>query len=288
MKKVKLFSLLFLIILLTTTGCTKDNMEDIEIITTSYPIEYITTRLYGEHALINSVYPDGTDIRKYEITKKQLDDYSKKELFIYNGLNEEREIAIELLDRNKNLKIIDSTSVLETTYGVEELWLNPSHLLMISQNIRKGLDEYITSTYLKKEIDEVYETLKVELSELDAEIKLVAENASNKTIVVSNNVLKCFEKYGFNVISLEENTNLLEKTVDEVKAMIEEKQISYIFLFEHEEVNQTIQKLIDETNVETLTFRRLDNITDQERDNKDNYLTIMNKNIEMLKQEVFQ
>ena len=61
MKKCKLFILLFLAVILT--GCTKDNMEDIEIITTSYPIEYITTRLYGEHALINSVYPDDTDIR---------------------------------------------------------------------------------------------------------------------------------------------------------------------------------------------------------------------------------
>lgn len=286
MKKIKLLILLSLVIFVS--GCTKDNMEDIEIITTSYPIEYITTRLYGEHALINSVYPDGTDIRTYGITKKQLDDYSKKDLFIYNGLNEEREIAIQLLDRNKDLKIIDSTSVLETTYGVEELWLNPSHLLMITQNIRKGLDEYITSTYLKKEIDEVYNTLKVELSELDAEIKLVAENATNKTIVVSNDVLKCFEKYGFNVISLEENSNLLDKTVNDVKTMIESQEISYLFILEHEEINSTIQQLIDDTGINTLTFRRLDNITDQERDNKDNYLTIMNKNIEMLKQEVFQ
>ncbi len=286
MKKCKLLLLLFLVVLIT--GCTKDNMEDIEIITTSYPIEYITTRLYGEHALINSVYPDGTDIRSYEITDKQLDDYSTKDLFIYNGLGEEREIAIQLLDRNKNLKIIDSASVLETTYGIEELWLNPSHLLMITQNIRTGLNEYITSNVLKKEIDENYETLKVELSELDADIKLIAENATNKTIVVSNDVLKYLEKYGFQVISLEENESLLDKTVDEVRTMIENQEINYIFLLEHEDVNDTIQSLIDETDIQTVTFRRLDNITDQERDNKDDYLTIMNQNLELLRQETYQ
>lgn len=286
MKKCKLLFLLFLVVLIT--GCTKDNMEDIEIITTSYPIEYITTRLYGEHALINSVYPDGTDIRSYEITDKQLDDYSTKDLFIYNGLGEEREIAIQLLDRNKNLKIIDSASVLETTYGIEELWLNPSHLLMITQNIRTGLNEYITSNVLKKEIDENYETLKVELSELDADIKLIAENATNKTIVVSNDVLKYLEKYGFQVISLEENESLLDKTVDEVRTMIENQEINYIFLLEHEDVNDTIQSLIDETDIQTVTFRRLDNITDQERDNKDDYLTIMNQNLELLRQETYQ
>lgn len=286
MKKCKL--LIFLLFVVLLTGCTKDNMEDIEIITTSYPIEYITSKLYGEHALINSVYPDGTNIREYSITKKQLDDYSKKDLFIYNGLNEERDIAIELLDRNKDLKIIDSTFVLESTYGVEELWLNPSHLLMISQNIKTGLEEYISSTYLKKEIEDAYEELKVDLSELDAEIKLVAENASNKTIVVSNDVLKYLEKYGFNVISLEENGNLLDKTISEVKSMITNNKINYIFILEHETINDTIQGIVNETGVNTLTFRRVDNITDEERDNKDNYLTIMNQNIELLKQETYQ
>ncbi len=266
-----------------------DNMENIEIITTSYPIEYITTRLYGDHAIINSVYPDGTNIREYVVTQKQLSDYSKKELFIYNGLAEsDREITIDLLDRNDELKIIDGSFGMELTYGLEELWLNPSQLLMITQNIRTGLKEYINSTYLKKEIDDRYEELKVELSELDAEIKLVAENAKNKTIVVQNQTLRYLEKYGFNVISLDEDSNILDKTMQQVRGMIDSGEINYIFILEHENINQPVQTLIDEKQIETLTFRRLDNITDLERDNNDGYLEIMNNNIELLKQEAYQ
>ncbi len=286
MKKLKI--ILCLCLLIIVTGCTKDNMEDIEIITTSYPIEYITSRLYGEHALINSIYPDGTDIRNYKITKKQLNDFSKKGLFIYNGLGEEREITIELLDRNKELKIIDSTSVLEPTYGMEELWLNPSHLLMIAQNIRKGLNEYISSNVLKKEIDDNYEQLKVELSELDAELKVASENATNKTIVVANSVLKYLEKYGFEVISLDESDEVLEKTISTVRSMISDGSIDYIFVLEYDQISDTVQKILDDTDAEKLTFRRLDNITDQERDNKDDYLTIMKQNIELLRQETYQ
>jgi len=288
--KKKLLLIIAICLLTLTTGCTKDNMEDIEIITTSYAIEYITERLYGDHALINSVYPDGTDIRNYEVTKKQLNDYSKKELFIYNGLGNDSNIATKLLEKNKDLKIIDSSFGMELTYPnkPEELWLNPSQLLMMAQNIRKGLNEYINSTYLQKEIDEVYEELKVELSELDAEIKLTAENSINKTLVVSNNSLKFLEKYGFTVISLEEDGMLLDKTINDVKAMINNNQISYIFVLEYEQINSTIQNIINETSVETLTFRRLDNITDLERDNQDNYVTIMNKNIDLLKQELYR
>ena len=67
-----------------------------------------------------------------------------------NGLSDDKDIAISFLDRNKNMLIIDSAFGMELTYGVEELWLNPSHLLMMTQNIRNGLKEYISNSYLKK------------------------------------------------------------------------------------------------------------------------------------------
>ena len=93
--------------------------------------------------------------------------------------------------------IIDATYGMEITYGEEELWLNPSNLLMMTQNIRNGLQEYMTNSYLEKEIDKKYEEIKVTLSELDANLKLTAENASRKKIVVNSDSLKYLEKYGF-------------------------------------------------------------------------------------------
>ena len=84
MKKV-LFSILIGLVCLLTTGCKQDNMENIEIIVTNYPNEYITSKIYGEHATITSIYPDGTNIDTYEITDKQKKDFAFKDLFIYNG-----------------------------------------------------------------------------------------------------------------------------------------------------------------------------------------------------------
>ena len=37
--------------------------------------------------------------------------------------------------------IMDANFGMEIQYGIEELWLNPSNLLMISQNIKNSLDE---------------------------------------------------------------------------------------------------------------------------------------------------
>ena len=132
-----------------TSGCTSDNMDNIEVTVTNYSTEYIMKELYDEHANITSIYPDGVDVNDYKVSDKQKKDFSKTDLFIYNGLIEkERDLAVDLLSLNPNLKIIDTAYVLETDYSPEELWLNPSSLLMMSQNVRLGLQEYISSTYL--------------------------------------------------------------------------------------------------------------------------------------------
>lgn len=287
MKKIKI--LLLVGIILLSTGCfKKDNLEGINIVTTTYPIEYVTSYLYKDHSNVTSIFPDGIDTTTYTLSKKQMNDYSKKNLFIYNGLSSDKEIAIKFLDNNKNLLIIDSAYGMEYSYDVAELWLNPSNLLMIAQNIKDGLKEYMTNTYLEKEIDTKYEELKVTLSELDAEIKLTAENATRKTIIVNNDALKYLEKYGFEVISLDDtNESISDRTIKEVTSLINNGTIKHIFVLEHTENNDIVKNIIESTKVETYTYRRLDSITDQERDEDKNYLTIMNENIDLLKNELY-
>ena len=133
MKKKILLCLLTIIVLISVTGCKKDNMEDIDITVTNYPNEYIISTIYGEHANINSVYPDGVKVNEYKVTSKRKKDLSKTDLFIYTGLIErERSLAVKLLDLNGDLKIIDTSYVLEIENTEEELWLNPSYLLMMA------------------------------------------------------------------------------------------------------------------------------------------------------------
>ena len=86
MKKALKYSLLLIItifITFTTSGCTDDNMDNIDIYVTNYANEYITKELYGEHATVTSIYPDGIDINKYKVSKKQKEIILKLFLFIY-------------------------------------------------------------------------------------------------------------------------------------------------------------------------------------------------------------
>lgn len=289
MKKNKYTGLIMIFCtILLCTGCKQDDMENIDIIVTNYASEYITSELYGKHAKIDSIYPDGVKIADYNITKKQKRDYSKKGLFIYNGMvDKERSLAIDLLDLNGKLKIIDTAYVLEEKYSVEELWLNPSSLLMMAKNVQIGLDEYITNSYLKKEIDDSYDKLKVILSELDANYRVAVQNTKDTVIVANSPSLKYLEKFGINVICIDNNAT--DKTLNEVEDLILNGTIRYIYNFKDNKLSNNANNLLKKfTDLKELNLHKLDNLTDKEREEKKNYVSIMNDNLELLKQELYQ
>lgn len=287
MKKIiKICSLFLFIILLS--GCFKrDNFEGIHVSTTVYPIEYITNRLYGDNSNIISIYPSGLSINNYELSDKQINDYSKTDLFIFNGLSDEKKYVSDFFKKNKSLKIIDASSSMEAENGIEALWLDPSNFLMMAQNIRYGLSQYIDNHYLKNEIDDNYNRLKEEISKLDASIYEISDNANFKTLVVSNDLFKFLEKYDLNVISLEENENLTEKTIADVIDLINDDKIQYIIMKQNEKMNDTIKKIVNETDVEVVYYHMLSNLTGEERNAKKDYISIMSDNIDVLRNELY-
>lgn len=289
MKRKKIFSILFTSIMcFMVTGCFKmDSMDDINIYTTVYPIEYITSTLYSEYGTINSIYPDGVNINEYKLTNKQIKDYSASQLLIFNGLNDEKNYVTEFFKNNKKIKIIDSTASMEFDNRVEELWLNPSNFLMIAQNIKNGFDEYLTNHYIKNAVDKTFEELKIEVSKLDASLANVIENTTDKNIIVNDDVFNFLTKYGFNVISLDEDT-VNDKIISQVKSLINSDASDTIFVLSNDELSETINTIVKETGVEITYLHSLSNITEAERSDKENYLTIMNSNIELIKNELYK
>ena len=286
--KYKLLILLPILILLT--GCQlfkRDSRENISITTSNYALEYTTRYLYGKNSLVTSIYPDGVDVNEYKFTKKQDKDNSEKDLFIYIGGSNDAEQAVTYVKNNDEIKLINATLGMKYNFGIEELWLNPSNMLMIAQNIKNDLQAYITNTYLIKEIEDNYNTLRLELSELDAEIKLTVENATKKTIFVNNNALRFLEKYGLTVYVLDKDLDIYEKNLSIFKNMIEQGSIKNIFVLENSPVPDEVQALIDDKKVSEEIYRNLQNIKEEERNSDVTYISLSKANLETLKKELY-
>lgn len=288
MKKIVNLFILFVLVF-SLSGCLKrDNMEDISIYTTNYPSEYITQRLYGDYSDIKSIYPDGVNIKDYKLTNKQIEDYSKADLFIFNGISDEKDYVEKMRKDNGDLKIIDTTLSMEYTNGIEELWLDPSNFLMMAQNIKTGFGEYIDSYYLNNKIEENYEELKIEASNLDAKFKETVSNGNSKIIVASSNLFKYLEKYGITVYSLDESNTDVNAIYRQVLNLANEDSIKYIFTIANEKSNSTVQKLLDNTDLEDVEWHTLSILTEEERSENEDYFTLMNSNLELLKNELYK
>ena len=286
MKKFITF-IIFSVSVLLLTGCSSDKMEDITIYTSVYPIEYVTKELYGDYSTIYNMYPQGINPYKYKFTSKQINDYGSSDLVIYDGLGNEKDAIVKMLNKNKSLKIIDATNRIQITSSEDEIWINPSNILILARNIRDGLKEYVSSSLIEKDIDKNYEQLKINVSNIDVELKEMGENAPKKTLIVQSNDLLFLSKYSLNILSLDDST-ITDKIYSDVENAIENDDIKYIYLLDGEEENDSVKKLKEEfENIEVIYLNPINNISSTDKNDGIDYITLMNDNIDKIKQELY-
>ena len=285
--KKKISFIILLLGMFLLGGCTTDSMENITIYTSIYPIEYVTNELYGNYSTIYNMYPQGIDPFEYKLTNKQIKDYGSSDLVIYNGLGKEKDYIVTMVNNNKKLKIIDSTNRIEFKYSQDEVWINPSNVLMVARNIKEGLKEYVITETIDKKIDDNYEALKINISNLDVELKEMAENASNKDIVVQDNELTFLSKYNLNITSLDAST-MTDKIYNDASNLLGSGNIKYIFILSGREENDFTKQLRETyPDIEIQYIDPINNISTEDKNNGKDYISIMNDNIDKLKQELY-
>ena len=246
-----------------------------------------------------------------------------------------------MINENKDLKVIDTSLSVSYEYSVRELWLNPNNFLMMAQNIKDGLNEYISNPYINDEIEKKYEELNKDLSKLDANLKEALKYATYDTLVVDSDAFKFLENLlsdkSLTIISLDkseevtitytvQNGDTLDKiakendvtkediiklnnlqndnikkgdtleiniktisntNINRVKKLINEGKIKYIYSFD-ETSNEVVNELIKDNKLTLITINDMDTIDGGVTNTNDDYLTIMNNNIDLLKKELYK
>ncbi len=283
LKNNKLLLIIFgVLTILLTSSCSlkKDDLENATIYTTVYPINYLTNYLYGEYGQISSIYPNDCDLSTYKLTKKQIEKYSSADLFIYNGLSNEKDIAKKLLNKNRNMLIIDVSYGLTLKNDATELWLSPNNFLMLAKNIKDNLEEYLTSKMIIETIESNYKTFEENISLMDALLHSYGAEAkeSNKNIIItSNSTFKYLEKYGYNIISLQDSANLKDNKLNAIKSNFQSQKYKYIMTLTTDEDNDVINDLTSNYGAQLI---KVDPLT---LSLEEDYFTIMTDLIEDIK-----
>ena len=279
---------LLLISLFTLTGCTfGDDFSDTYLYTTMYPIEYAAEMLYGDYAVVSSVYPNGAT-PEYEVTQKKKEKYSDAEIFIYSVKADEASLAKDLVNINGNLKLIDATRGIPKTKKLQSTWLDPSNYLMLCSNIKSKLIEYNDNVYIKEEIEKNYKLLNEKVSDLDVKLYNIGKNGNYDTILVTSDILNYLTKYKINVISIDPENETIDKSYAEAKKQIQNKKIQYIYYLEGQELTEEQNKFITDNSLTKIQIDDLFTLSDEERKENKDYISLMNLFIDNLKKELFK
>lgn len=281
MKKV----IVLLMSLFLLTGCLEEEKLDKIAYTTYYPLEFATNYMYKDFATVKSIYPNGIDTSKYTLTDKQKSIYAASDMFVYAGVTDEVKLAAEFLNTNQNISIIDGTKGLSYSSEVCELWLDPSNYLMIARNIKSTLIDYANNVYDEEKIDKLYDELKIKISEIDVDLTMMGKNASNKNILVTNDSFNFLSKYNINVISIKEGDT---KSINDAKKLINSGEIKYAYVLRGNTLSEEIETFIKNYNLEKIEIDSMYTITDEDKNNGNDYLSIMTENINKFKTELFR
>ncbi|MEG0451202.1 MAG: zinc ABC transporter substrate-binding protein [Lysinibacillus sp.] len=312
MKKIFVLLLIFAILLAACSAddsATSNNQptdNQLSVYTTVYPLQYFTERIGGEFVQVSSIYPVGANEHSFEPTQKDMMALADADLFFYIGLGLEGfvENAQKTLSKEDVKLVATAANVTEEQLNIStghqheeeeseedhghheidaHVWLSP----IISQQLARSIkDELVTALPEQEAVfNKNYEQLVVELNELNSELEAKAAATSKKTFFVSHAAFGYLAgHYGLTQVPVAGLNSQSEPSQKELTAIVDlakKENIHYIFF--EQNVSSNLTKIIQkELGAETLILHNLSVLTKEDVANKEDYFSLMRKNMDAL------
>ncbi|MCP3762699.1 zinc ABC transporter substrate-binding protein [Domibacillus sp. A3M-37] len=298
----------------TSNETNESTDEVLTVYTTIYPLQYFTERIGGGTVEVESMLPAGADEHTYEPTSKTMLDIAAADLFLYNGLNLEpfAEKVEETLSAEDVVIVnvgehVDIEAGHEHSAGEEEhtedehdheaeddghdhggvdphIWIDPT----LAEQMAEVVKEELVALNSDEEAlyNENYEALAKELEQLDEDFHTMADGAVQKEILVSHAAYGYWEEsYGIEQLSVAGLSPTDEPSQKELKELADtatEHGIRYV-IFEQNITPKIAEVIQKEIGAESLRLHNLATLTEEDIEAGEDYMSIMEQNIETLK-----
>lgn len=284
--------------------------EKIQIIATLFTNYDFAKEIGGDKVEVTLLLNSGVDSHNYEPSVKDMKNISDSDMFIYTSEASEpwADTIISSLEESDCyiVKSAENIELIETDEFAEEynalgnvehnhseesedyeydghIWLDPQNALKMIDNICNSLCEYDSenSDYYKENA----EKYKIQIEELDSEIEEKVSNLDSDVLVFGGEFAYSYfiSRYNLKYVSVYSSCGEeAEPSVQEVRNVIDyinENNIQKVF---YEELSEgTVAKMLsEETNAEPVIFYSLHNVSLEEIENGENYISMMRKNLE--------
>ena len=219
--------------------------------------------------------------------------YALEELWLnpYNYLMMAKNIKDSLDEYITNPYLVE-----EINKNYEDIKYDLSKLDATYQETLKNAKQ--TTIVADKDLFKFLEKYNIEVISLEENIKTITINEKDTLSDISTKYnisisdILTYNNKSSETLNVGETLKLPIKTidksdVDKVKKLIANNQIKYIYT-DDDSTNSTVKKLIDDNKLELVKINTMYSIDGEITNNNENYLTIMNDNLELFKKELMR
>ena len=310
MKKIISVILCMAAVLAVCCSCgkteTKKDDGKLNVVTTIFPPYDFAKNAGGEYVNVSMLLKPGMESHSYDPTPQDIIKIQECDLFIYTGGESDEWVKDILESSDKKPKqvlammdIVDTVEE-ETVEGMEKeeddgdeieydehVWTSPKNAINITASITNALcqlDENHQASFNKNMM-----AYRRELLQLDNSFREVADNAKRKTIVFGDRFpfryladeydLKYYAAFPGCSAETEPSPSTVSFLIDKVR----EEKIPVVFSIEFSN-GKVADTICESTGAKKLTLHSCHNVTQDEFDSGISYLSLMQKNVQALKE----
>lgn len=263
------------------------------IVTSFYPLYYLTAQIAGDRAEVRNLVPAGAEPHDWEPSARDVADIQKAALFVYNGAGFESWVD-KTLDAAKSSKrvVIEATQGLPLTPpppGEEgktfasdpHVWLDPTLAKLIAIRIADGLakSDAAGKDVYTRNLDDLIKRL----DDLDGKFKDGLRECARREIITSHAAFGYLaRRYGLEQIAVEGLAPDAEPTparIVEVAQLARARGATTIF-FETLVSPNVAETIAKESGAKTMVLDPLEGVKDEKTQT---YFTVMNDNLANLR-----
>ena len=275
----------------------KESSDGLKVVTTFYPMYDFAAKIALDNATISVLVPSGTEPHDWEPSSSDIIKLEAADIFIYNDESMEHWVSDVLPTiQNKDLVVVRASEGLTLLEHHEEeehehdhgsldphTWLSALNAIKEAENIKNGFIKVDEEN--KEKYEEAFTNFSEKLKALNADAESKLSLYRGKSIVVSHNAFSyLLSPYGIEseaIEGLEPDSEPTPKRMAEIESFVKEHKTRVIF--SAEAMNTKVASAIATatgTKVEYLS--PLEALTDEERENGDDYISIMKRNIDLI------
>ncbi|MFW5433068.1 metal ABC transporter substrate-binding protein [Paenibacillus apiarius] len=321
-RKLALLACAFLIVLAGCGNGAQQGIVEgkVNVVTSFYPIYYMVGEIGGEHVNAINLIPAGVEPHDWTPKSRDLQNASKSQLLLVNGAGFEGWLddfvkgldsgsQVKTIEVSKGVALIEADGAHEESEehaheeghgesheeGHEEnhdhdhgstdphTWVSPKSALVMAKNVKDALVQEDAAHQADYESN--YDKLKSKLEAIDAKYEESLKNVKHRDIVVSHHAFGYLcRDYGLTqhaIMGITPDAEPRAQDLLRLSKLVQEKGLKYVF-FEELVSDQLAKTLASEAKADILVLSPLEGLTKEQADAGDNYLTLMERNLQNL------